>query len=66
VFLYCVDSGGSQQCGAAGSCRRMQDDGCTQGGGFVWRRGRFDGRPGKVDVWTPVLKMSLRKMEAAT
>jgi hypothetical protein len=37
-----------------------------QGRGTVWRRGGVDGRPGKLDAWIPLLKMSPRKMEAAT
>jgi hypothetical protein len=46
--FYCVDYDKSQWCGAAGSWRRVCDDGCTQGGGVVWRRGGVDGRNDEV------------------
>jgi hypothetical protein len=57
-----VGLGGMAQQGL-GSTRKMMD---AQGGGAVWHRGGVDGRSGKFDAWIPILKMSLRKMEAAT
>jgi hypothetical protein len=66
VFLYCIDGGGPRRRGVVGSQRRVHDDGRAQEGGAVWRRGGVNGRPGKVVAWIPVVKMSSRKMEAAT
>ena len=45
---YHVDDDESWQRGAAGSRRQAYDDGLTQDGGVVWRRGEADDRPCKV------------------
>ena len=52
--------------GAAAYRRRMRLDGRAQGGRAVWRHGGVDGRPGKVGVSVPALKMDRQKTAAAT
>jgi hypothetical protein len=57
-----VGLGGMAQRGL-GSGRMTMD---VRGKVTVWRRGGVDGRSGKFDAWIPILRMSLRKMEATT
>jgi hypothetical protein len=66
VFFYCIDDGGSWRHGAAGSWWRAHGVRHAQEGGAIWHCGGVDVRSDKFGAWIPILKMSLRKMEAAT
>jgi hypothetical protein len=65
-FISGVEDGGSRRHGAAGLGDEHGLMIFAQVGGAIWHRGGVDGRSVKFDAWIHVLKMSSRKMEAAT
>jgi hypothetical protein len=51
--ICCIDRGGPQRCGAAGSWLLTHVDGRAQGGGVICHPSGIDERHGKVNVLIP-------------